>query len=324
LATTVKLLLAICLFFISATAQAQTPIPRLAVLVQEMGRAQSQAFKGVSAELLQLGYREHKNIIFEIRDARGDRGALQTAAKELAAKKVAAIFTAGTRATLAASAATREVPVVFVHPGDPQAAGMMKDSGNSAGNITGVAAYAAETTEKRLALFKQILPALMKIYVFYDANSNSSRDRFALVEAAAKKLALQVSAQAVKSTDELKTTLGNLQGESGVAIFQITDDLVESEAEFIFATARQKKLPTMFNEESWAIGGATAAYGPSYFAMGRLAGRSIDQILRGKVPGALPITRATKFDLTINYRAANYIGLQLPKELLKQANKVIR
>lgn len=319
-----KLLLAICLFLIPATAQAQTPIPRLAVLVQEMGRAQSQAFKGVSAELSQLGYRERKNIIFEIRDAKGDRGALQAAAKELAAKKVAAIFTAGTRATLAASAATREVPVVFVHPGDPQAAGMMKNASNSAGNITGVAAYAAETTEKRLALFKQILPALAKVYVFYDANSNFSRDNFALVEVAAKKLSLAVDAQAVKSTDELKTTLGNLRAEPGAAIFQITDDLVEGEADFVFAMARQKKLPTMFNEESWAIGGATAAYGPSYFEMGRLAGQSIDQIIKGKPPAALAIMRATKFDLTINYRAANYIGLQLPKDVLKQANKVIR
>ena len=319
-----KLLLAIFLFLIAATARAQTPIPRVAILVQEMGRAQSQAFKGVSAELSRLGYHERKNIKFEIRDAKGDRSALQAAAKELAAKKVAVIFTAGTRATLAASAATRDVPVVFVHPGDPQAAGMMINSGAAAGNLTGVAAYAAETTEKRLALFKQILPALTKIYVFYDANSNSSRDNVALVIAAAKKLNLVLDTQALKSTDELKTTLGNLRAEPRAAIFQITDDLIENEAEFVFATARQKKIATMFNEESWAIGGATAAYGPSYFEMGRLAGQSIDQIIKGKAPSTLPILRASQFDLTLNYRAATYIGLQLPKDLLKQANKIIR
>jgi ABC-type uncharacterized transport system substrate-binding protein len=320
----VKLLLAIFLFLIAATARAQTPIPRVAILVQEMGRAQSQAFKGASAELSRLGYHERKNIKFEIHDAKGDRSALQAAAKVLAAKKVSVIFTTGTRATLAASAATRDVPVVFVHPGDPQGAGMMINSGTAAGNLTGVAAYAAETTEKRLALFKQILPALTKIYVFYDANSNYSRDNVALVIVAAKKLGLALDAQAMKSTDELKTTLANLRTEPRAAIFQITDDLIENEAEFVFATARQKKIPTMFNEESWAIGGATAAYGPSYFEMGRLAGQSIDQIIKGKAPSTLPILRATQFDLTLNYRAATYIGLQLPKDLLRQANKVIR
>jgi ABC-type uncharacterized transport system substrate-binding protein len=93
----------------------------------------------------------------------------------------------------------------------------------------------------------------------------------------------------VKSTDELKTTLGNLRAEPRAAIFQITDDLFENEAEFVFATARQKKIATMFNEESWAIGGATAAYGPSYFEMGRLAAQSIDQIIKGKAPSTLPI-----------------------------------
>ena len=318
-----KLLLATFLLFISATARAQSPIPRVAILVQEMGRAQSQAFKGVSAELSRLGYSERKNIKFEIHDAKGDRSALQAAAKELAAKKVTVILTTGTRATLAASAATRDVAVVFVHPGDPQTAGMI-NSGTAAGNLTGVAAYAAETTEKRLALFRQILPALTKIYVFYDANNSSSRDNIALVVAAAKKLGLALDAQGIKSTDELKTTLGNLRAEPRAAIFQISDDLFENEAEFVFATARQKKIPTMFNEESWAIGGATVAYGPSYFEMGRLAGQSIDQIIKGKAPSSLPVVRATQFDLTINYRAASYIGLQLPKDLLKQANKIIR
>ncbi|HYA30465.1 MAG TPA: ABC transporter substrate binding protein, partial [Acidobacteriota bacterium] len=192
------------------------------------------------------------------------------------------------------------------------------------GNITGVAAYAAETTEKRLALFKQIMPGLTQIHVFYDSNSNLSRENFVLVDSAAKKLAVQLVAHPVKSSDELKTTFSNLNGETGAAVFQISDDLVESEAEFVFTTARQKKLPTMFNEEAWAIAGATAAYGPSYLEMGRQAGRLIEQIFKGRTPASMAVVRSTKFDLTINYRAAKFIGLELPNQLLKQANKVIR
>ena len=319
-----KISLILSLLLIAPLAHGQTQIPRVGVLVQEMGRAQSQALKGVAAELKQLGYSERKSFFFELRNAKGDRSALQTGAGELAAKKVEVIFTTGTRATLAASAASREIPLVFVHPGDPVAVGLLKNSADATRNITGVAAYAAETTEKRLALFKEILPGLTKLHVFYDANSNFSRDNFALVESAAKKLAVQLVGHAVKSTDELKTTFSNLSGETGAAVFQITDDLIESEAEFIFANARQKKLPTMFNEEVWAINGATAAFGPSYLEMGRQAGRLIDQIIKGKTPASLAIGRATKFDLTINYRAAKFIGLELPKELLKRADKVIR
>lgn len=319
-----KIYLALLLWLIAATAQAQTRVPRIGVLVQEMGRAQSQSLKGVSAQLKQLGYQERKNLSFEIRNAKGDRSALQAAAKELAAKKVDAIFTTGSRATLAATAATQEISIVFVHPGDPIAAGLIKSAADSPRNLTGVAAYAAETTEKRLALFKEIIPGLSEIHVFFDTNSSFSRDNFARAETAAKKLAIPLAAHGIKSTDELKTTLGNLNPQAGAAIFQITDDLIESEAEFIFTTARQKKLPTMFNEESWAINGATAAYGPNYLDMGRRAGTILDLIMKGKPPATLPIERASRFDLTINYRAAKFIGFELPAALLKKADKVIR
>ena len=319
-----KTYLALLLCLIAASAQAQTRIPRIGVLLQEMGRAQSQALKGVSAELKQLGYKERKNLFLDLRNAKGDRSALQTAAKELAATKVDAFFTTGSRATLAATAATQEIPIVFVHPGDPITAGLIKSAVDSPRNLTGVAAYAAETTEKRLALLKEIIPGLTEIHIFFDANSSFSRDNFARAEAAAKKLAIPLAAHGVKSTDELKTTLSNLNPQTGAAIFQITDDLIESEAEFIFTMSRQKKIPTMFNEESWAINGATAAYGPNYLDMGRRAGKILDLIIKGKSPAALPVERATKFDLTLNYRGAKFIGFELPAPLLKKADKVIR
>jgi putative tryptophan/tyrosine transport system substrate-binding protein len=320
----VKRLLIVLLLLLATAAQAQTRVPRLGFLVQEMGRAQSQALKGVSAELKKLGYQERKNFSLETRNAKGDRSALQASAKELADKKVEVIFTTGTRATMAAISASQDIPIVFVHPGDPVAVGIMKGAADSPRNVTGVAAYAAETTEKRLALFKAILPSLTKIHVFFDANSNFSRNNFALAEAAAKKLSVQIIGHGVKSTDELKTTLGNLNNEPGAAIFQVTDDLVESEAEYVFATARQKKMPTVFNEEVWAINGATVTYGPSYLDMGRLAAHSIAEIFKGKAPAALPIVRASKFDLTINYRGAKFIDLVLPNNIVKKADKVIR
>ena len=319
-----KTFFALLLLFSANIAQAQGRVPRIGILVLDLGRAQSQAIKGVGLELKQLGYVERKNIYFETRNAKGDRNALQAGAKELAAKKIEVIFTTGTRAAAAAAAATQEVPHVFVHPGDPAAAGLVKTVGDIPRNVTGVAAYAGETTDRRLALFKEILPGLTKIHVFFDANSSGASERIAATEVAAKKIGLQLVGHGIKSSDELRTTLSNMHSEPGAAIFQISDDLVESEAEFIFATARQKKLPTMFNEEAWAIAGATAAYGPSYLDMGRQAARVIDQILKGQAPSAIPIVRSSKFDLTINYRAANYIGLQLPNSLLKKADKVIR
>jgi ABC-type uncharacterized transport system substrate-binding protein len=309
------------LFIAPALASAQS---RLGILVQEMGRSQTHAIKGLSEELKRLGYQERKNLFIDTRNVKGNRAALQAAASELLKQKINLLFTTGTSATQAAMAATKDVPIVFVHPSDPIASGIIKNPTQPTKNLTGVAAYAAHTTARRLELFKEIMPDLKKILVFFDNNNSFSRDNLKIAEAAAQRLDLQLSSYGIKSADELKTTVASLRSERGAGIFQIADDLFESEADFLFETARQKKLPTMFNEEAWAINGALAAYGPSYLEMGRQAARLVDRIIKGEKPESLPIERATKFDLTLNYRTATFIGIRFPEELLKKAQKVIR
>ena len=136
---------------------------RVGILVQEMERSQTQAIKGLGEELKRLGYEEKKNLFFETRNAKGNRAALQPAAGEILSRQVNVIFTTGTSATRAAIASTGEIPIVFVHPDDPVAAGLIKStptaspllSGNSPSfwtssegerpkNLTGVAAYARD------------------------------------------------------------------------------------------------------------------------------------------------------------------------------------
>lgn len=275
-------------------------------------------------ELTRLGYRERQNVFLETRNVKGNRAALQPAAKELVSRQVKLIFTTGTSATRAALAATSPIPILFVHAGDPVAAGLMSNQEQRGRNATGVAAYAPQTTERRLELFKEVFPSLRKIWVFFDGNNSISREYFNLAESAAKKHGIEAVAYPIKSADELKTTLASLQPQSGAAIFQVADDLFEGEAEYLFEVTRAKKIPTMFNEESWAIAGAFAAYGPSYLGMGRQAGRLADRIIRGESPAALPVERASKFDLILNYRTATFIGLQFSTESLKKADRVIR
>ena len=317
-----RLIFIIALFFMAPTlASAQS---RVGILVQEMGRSQTHAIKGLSEELKLLGYQERKNLFIDTRNVKGNRAALQEAASDLLKQKINLLFTTGTSATRAAMAATKDIPIVFVHPSDPIVSGLLKSATEPAKNLTGVAAYAAQTAEKRLALFKEIVPDLRKIVIFFDANNIFSRDNLRVADAAAQRLGLQISSYGIKSTDELKATLASLRRENGAGIFQIADDLFESEADFLFEAARQKKLPTMFNEESWAIDGALAAYGPNYLEMGRQAGRIVDRIIKGEKPESLPVERASKFDLILNYRTATFIGIRFPEELLKKAQKVIR
>lgn len=304
--------------------QAQPRTPRVAILVPDMGRSQSEATKGLKAELKNLGYQERKTISFEIRNAKGDRGALQPAANELVQQKADVIVTTGTRATQAVKSATTDVPIVFIHPADPVALGLVKSFERPEANLTGVAALALQTTEKRLQLLQEIVPGLQQIHIFYDANDRYSGENFEFASKAAAKLGLKVVGHGLKSVEELKATVSRLQTGNREAIFHVPDDLVESQADFIFDTAREKKIPTMFSEQSWAIKGALAAYGPNYYEMGRKAGNIVNAILKGRHARDLPVEHIAKFDLTLNYRTANFLGITLSQEMLKKADKVIR
>ena len=313
------------LFLLAAlAAQAQPRTVRLGVLIPELDRPQSQSIKGLKEELKQLGYQERKSLLFETRNAKGDRAALEPAAKELVAQRVDVIFTTGTRATRAAKSAARDLPIVFIHAGDPIRLGLVKSLEGSGANLTGVGGFAAQTTEKRLVILKEIIPELRHIHVFFDANDQFARENFEFAKSAAAKVHIEVVDHGIKSADELKSSVGALRKEKGDAIFHMPDDLVESEAEFIFDMARKKQLPTMFNEDFWAIRGALAAYGPNYHEMGRQAARLVELILKGRKAETLPIQRANKFDLTLNYRTANFIGVGLSQEMLKRADRVIR
>ena len=319
-----RLIATLLFLVVPMAAQSQSRVARVGVLIPEMDRPQSQSIKGLKEMLKLVGFEERKQIIFELRDAKGDRAGLEPAAKELVAKKTEVILTTGTRATRVAKAATRDVPIVFVHPGDPIRLGLAKSLDGSGANLTGVGAFASQATEKRLAILKEILPGLRLIHVFFDSNDAFARENFEIAKAAAQKLRLEVVEHGVKSADELKASIGQLESAKNEALFHMPDDLVESEADFIFATVRKKKISTMFNEDFWAIKGAMAAYGPNYYEMGRQAARLVEAILKGRKAETLPIQRASKFDLTLNYRTANFIGVNLSQEMLKKADRVIR
>jgi ABC-type uncharacterized transport system substrate-binding protein len=307
-----------------AEAQRPAQIPRIGILIPESGRAESQSVKGLRDGLKELGYKEKENILVEMRDAKGDRAALKPMVNELVSKKVDLIFTTGTRATQAAIAATSEIPIVFRYPGNPQTVGLVKTNARPGGNVTGVAGFGLEMTGKRLETLKQIVPGVRRVHIFYDLNDRFSRDNFAVAKKSAENLGLEVVEHGIKSAEELKASLGNFESGPGDTLFQVPDNLVDGEADFIFQTARQKKLPTMFNEEVWAIKGALGAYGPSNYQMGRQAAGFVDKILKGQKPDNLPVETARKFDLVINFRTANAIGLTIPPDMLKKADRVIR
>lgn len=315
------------LLFGSSRLEAQQPtrVPRIGILIPEAGLDESQTVKGFKEALRKAGYNEGENIIFEVLDVKGAREQLQRGIDELVnKKKVDVILTTGTRATRAAMAATKQIPIVFRHPADPVPLGLVKDVNRPGANVTGVAAFSLNANEKRLQVFKQVVPSLRRIHIFYDANNRFSPDNFTAAEKAAGHLKLDVLEHSVKTADELKSSLNQMEVKAGDAIFQIADDLVESQASVLLDEAKKRKMATMFHEEVWASKGSLTAYGPNYYEMGRQAADLVQKILNGSQPKDLAVVHANKFDLAINLRTAGSIGLKIAPEVLKQADRVIR
>ncbi len=309
-----------------STSEAQQParIHRIGILIPEAGLHESQTVKGLRDGLKQAGYKEGENIIVEVEDVKGARSQLQSALDELVSKRVDVIFTTGTRATQAAMAMTKEIPIVFRHPADPVTLGLVKNVNRPGGNVTGVAAFSLDANQKRLEVLKQIIPNLRRIHIFYDANNRFSPDNFAAAEKSARQLKLDVLEYPVKTAREFKSSLAQMEVNPGDAIFQIADDLVESQGSVLLEEAKKRKMVTMFHAEAWASKGSLVAYGPNYYVMGRQAADLVQKILKGAHPRDLAVAHASKFDLAINLRTARSIGLKVPPELLKKADKVIR
>ena len=299
-------------------------VARIGILLPESGLDESQTVKGFRDGLKEAGYKEGENIIVEVEDVKGARSQLQGALDELVRKRTDVIFTTGTRATLAAMAATKEIPIVFRHPADPVMLGLVKNANRPGGNVTGVAAFSLDANQKRLEVLKQIFPNLRRIHIFYDANNRFSPDNFAAAEQSARQLKLEVIEHPVKTAREFKSSLAQMEVSPGDAIFQIADDLIESQGSVLLEEAKKRRMATMFHSEVWASKGSLAAYGPNYYEMGRQAADLVQKILKGAHPRDLAVAHASKFDLAINLRTARSIGLKVPAELLKKADKVIR
>src|ERR1044071_4110240 len=209
--------------FLTVGTNAAQRTARIGLLIPESGPAETLTLKGLKERLKELGYAEGDNLLFEVKEMKGDRSGLKSDVTDLVQKKVNVIFTTGTRATNAAKAATTEIPIVFRHAADPVTLGFVKNLKSPEGNLTGVAAFAPELNQKRLEILKTLAPNLRRIHVFYDSNNRYSPDNFAVVEKAAPKLQVEVVEHPVKTVYELTKSLEKLQVRDGDAILQVSD-----------------------------------------------------------------------------------------------------
>jgi putative tryptophan/tyrosine transport system substrate-binding protein len=317
--------LALCslLFALCSSVRAQQPnkVPRIGYLT--LAPRISDRREAFLQGLRDLGYVERKNIVIEWRFAEAKLDRAPVLATELVHLKVDIIVTAGPIPTRFAKEATPTIPIVMTQDTDPVGNGFVASLARPGGNITGLATLSPELSGKRLELLKEIVPKLSRIAVVgqstYPGNAQNLRE----TEIAAEAFGVTVQYLDVLNSKDIEIAFRGASKNRSDAALVLPGPLTTSQRIQIAELAVKNRLPLMYSGREHVDVGGLMYYGPSFTDLSRRAATYVDKILRGAQPADLPVERPRKFDLAINLRTANQIGVTIPPDLLYRADKVI-
>lgn len=278
--------------------------------------------KGFKEGMTELGYVEGKNITY-LYDGPVRTDKLEAVAQGLVKAKVDLILAITTSATKAAQKATAgtDIAVVFIPVTDPVGAGVVASLTKPGGNITGVTPATQEG--KRLEWLLQVAPKIKQIYIVYNPKDQSPVLALKIVSETAAKLGVELITRQVSTTEEAMVAFRDIPEEVD-AIFFLPDSTVNARAADPYKIATELGLPTSGPNVATVNDGALTAYGVDLTVAARQqAARLASQILRGIKPADLPVETTQLFS-AINLKIAQAIGLEIPDDILRQANIIIR
>ena len=320
------LIVSAILLALSGAAQAQsTPkIWKIGVLVSSTKELNSARDQSLRDGLHELGYDEGKNIALVYRFAEGKPDRLPQLARELVDEKPDVIVVAGTAVAVAAKKATSTIPIVVAGAGDLVEAGLIKSYMFPGGNVTGVGRMSPDFFGSRMKLVKEILPKASLIALLSNPKNPGHVRNRKDAELGAQSMGLSVHSATAQSANELDGAIASAAKAGSSALFILTDTLFNAHVSQIAQSALKNRLPAIYDRPDFVDAGGLASYGVNLPDLSRRAAEYVDQIFKGKNPGELTLVQPTKFDLALNVKTANQIGIVIPAEVLQRANKVIR
>jgi putative ABC transport system substrate-binding protein len=245
---------------------------------------------------------------------------------ELVRLKVNVIVSATEQGIRAAQKATKAIPIVMAATGDPVESGFVTSLTRPGGNITGTtSSISSESTRKQVELLKETIPQLSHLAVVWNSSNVSQRQRIKDVEAAAKALELKVQLLGLERPADADNIFSAMTKErpNGLLIFR--SPIIRILGTRVTEFADKNRLPTMYSDSQFVVSGVgLISYAPNIPDLDRLTAVYVDKILKGAKPGDLPVEAPKKFELVINLKTAQQIGLTISQTVLKRADKVIK
>jgi putative ABC transport system substrate-binding protein len=270
-----------------------------------------------------LGYVEGQNLVMEFRWA-ATVDQLSEMAAELVRMPVDLIFASSSTEVEAARQATTTIPIVFATHADPVGLGHVASLARPGGNITGLSTLFTEIVTKELEIMTQALPHMTRVGVLLAVTAPSHRPAADALEAAAPQLGVQILPVPVRTPDDLDGAFATLARERVGGVVVAGSAFTYVHRAHLAALALQHRLPSMFGWREGAEVGGLMSYGPDIMDLTRRAVIYIDKILKGAKPTDLPVEQASTYQLVINLKTAQALGLTLPPMVLFQADEILR
>jgi ABC-type uncharacterized transport system substrate-binding protein len=264
------------------------------------------------------GYYEGKNLIIELRAAKGRYSLLPDLVAELVALRPHVIIAEATPAIAAAQRATSTIPIIMSPSTDPIGSGFIKSFAKPGGNITGVANMFADLTAKTLESIRLIFPKARKIGVL--TSNNPTHPAFVdVVVKAADAIGISAERFVAPNPEDLERAFADMHAAECEVVYVLADPPRRA----LPSIALKYRLPTVFQVTNYPDMGGLMAYGPDIKALFVLAAEYVDRILKGAVPADLPVEQPTKFELVINVQTAKALQIAIPEQALLLADRVI-
>jgi putative ABC transport system substrate-binding protein len=283
--------------------------------------ARTEAFR---QGLKELGYIEGKNIALEYRWAEGKIDRLPDLAAELVRLKVDVIVTCGPVATRSAKEATATIPIVMTFDSDPVGNGFVASLARPGGNITGLSTLAPELSGKQVEFLKEIVPKVSRVAVLGTSTWPGNAQLVKETELAAGAFGVKLQYLDILDPKDIETAFRAATKARADALLVLVSGVLADHRTQIANLALKSRLPVTSYRREYVEDGGLMSYSVSYTDLDRRAAVYVDKILKGAKPADLPVEQPTKFELVINLKTANQIGLTIPQSFLYRADKVIK
>jgi putative ABC transport system substrate-binding protein len=296
----------------------QPKVPTIGALV--IGNISPEQFwREFRQGLRDLGYVEGQNIRFEFRSAEGHLDRLPELAAELVRLKVDIIVTWFTPTALAARQATHEIPIVMAETGDPIGTGLVASLPRPGGNVTGLASVTAELAGKCVQLIRDMLPSARRVTALANATDPFFKPFLEQIQLGGEATRTTINAVRINSSEEFETAFTAMEKDRPDAIIVQPSLPTQRAAEL----ALKHRVPAVSVPRWFAEEGGLMAYSAVYVELFRKAALYVDKILKGAQPAELPVEQPTHFELVINMRTAQALGIEMPASFLARADQVI-